>query len=619
MRCEVVDSGCLACDGSRPRRYEAAQGFAPWRAAGRARDRSLLRPAARGRYETDGQLSEGEVVARYGRLGQIGRAAAALVAMLLGLALTASVAGAVVGGPDVAVSIAGGRLVRASAASFSWTVIARNDGATTAHDVIVSTSVPAGVASVSPPPACQVGSAVRCSVGDLGPDRRVRIELVVHLRAVTCGELQSFATISASDEPAIAGNDDTAVATASVGCPTPTSDPVRSPDLVVDATSDAAGPVEKGHALRYSLTITNAGTAVAHHVIVTDRLPTDVEPINLLPKMDGGSCSAAGSTVGRAAFTIVCVRATLDAGARATATIDIRIETDRPCGTMRNRVTVSARDEPAPAQANDSASRVDTVGCEPSIAVSGHGPRAARVGDHVRAIFAITNDGEIPLHDLAFRGAGCDIPDRSHPGRLEPGRTWSVTCSRTIRGHGVGRLALAAHVTARTPDEATIRDATAAPIQVIHPGLSLSVDVSATSGRPGDTVSYTFMVTNTGDSVVRGIRVVQDRAGVVGLIGALAPGRTARLTSSAAVPETPMTLFDRTTATGSDLSGSPISVRTTTSLTVLPARGGSRNRGGTAFTGSDATRAGGAGLVLLILGGVALWVGCRPRHPLVGH
>ena len=576
-------------------------------------------PAARGGCETHGQLSKGEVVARDGRLGQIGRAAAAFVAMLLGLALTTSVAGAVLGGPDVAVSIAGGRLVRVSAASFSWTVIARNDGAATAHDVIVSTTVPAGVASVSPPPACQVGSAVRCSVGDLGPGGRVRIELFVHLRAGTCGELRSFATISASDEPAFAGNDDTAAASASVGCPTTTSDPVLAPDLVVDATSDAAGPVEKGHALRYSLTITNAGTAVAHHVIVTDRLPPGVEPINLLPKMDGGSCSAVGSTEGRAAFTIVCVRAALDAGASATATIDIRIDTARTCGPMRNRVTVSARDEPAPAQANDSASHVDTVRCEPSIAVSGLGPRAARVGDHVRAIFTITNDGEVPLHDLAFRGAGCDLPDRSHPGRLEPGHSWSVTCSRTIRGHGSGRLALAARVTARTPSEAMIRDATAAPIQVIHPGLSLSVDASATSGRPGDTVTYTLVVTNTGDSVVRWIRVVQDRVGVVGLIGALAPGGTARLTSSAAVPGTPTTLSDSTTATGSDLSGSPVAVRTTTSLTVLPPRGASRQGGATAFTGSDTTRAGAAGLVLLILGVVALWVGCRERHPLVGH
>jgi hypothetical protein len=132
-------------------------------------------------------------------------------------------------------------------------------------------------------------------------------------------------------------------------------------------------------------------------------------------------------------------------------------------------------------------------------------------------------------------------------------------------------------------------------------------------------VTYAFVVTNTGDSVVHGIRVVQDRLGVVGRIGALAPGGTARLTSSAAVPGTPTTLLDTTIATGSDLSGSPVSVWTTTSLTVLPTRGASRHGGGTGFTGSDAERAGAAGLVLLILGGVALWVGCRERHPPVGH
>jgi uncharacterized repeat protein (TIGR01451 family) len=243
------------------------------RAAALARDRSLFGPAARGRCGIDGQLLEDDVVARDGRLGQIRRAAATLGAMLLGLALTTSVAGAVVGGPDVAVSIAGGGLVRASAASFNWTVIARNHGAATAHDVIVSTTVPAGVALVSPPPACQLGSGVRCSVGDLAPSERVRIELVVHPLDGMCGELRSFATVSASDEPAIAGRDDTAVASASVGCPTSTSDPAPTPDLVVDATSDAAGPIQKGHALRYSLTVTNAGAAVAHHVNVTDRLP----------------------------------------------------------------------------------------------------------------------------------------------------------------------------------------------------------------------------------------------------------------------------------------------------------------------------------------------------------
>lgn len=545
-------------------------------------------------------------VVRHSKSRRIGRAAAALGAMLFGLAFTTSVAGALIALPDVTISMApDGARPLAPGSSFTWTIIARNSGAATAHDVVVSSSLPAGVALVSPPPGCLVGSAVRCPVGDLGPDGQVRIQLALHLQEGTCGQLRSLATVSASDEPAIAGNDDTAVASASVGCLATT------PDLVVEATSDAAGRIKKGDAVRYSLTVANAGAGVAHHVIVTDRLPPRVEPINLLPKMDGGSCSAVGSTEGRAAFTIVCRRSTLDAGASATVTIDVRVEANRPCGPMRNRATVSANDEPAAARANDSASHVDHVLCAPSLRVSGDGPRAARVGEHVRSVFAVTNDGEVPLHDIAFRGTGCDVPDRLHPGLLRPGRHWSVTCARTVGG--LGRVELVAHVTARTPGDALIRDAAATRISVIRPGLTVVVEASAASGRPGDTVTFTFVVTNTGDSVVRGISVVHEQLGIVGHIGALAPGGAVRLTSSEALSGAPTTLYETTIATGSDLSGSRVSARATTSLTVLATRGGS-GHGGTAFTGSDVAGAGGAAIALLGLGGVALWVGFRERN-----
>jgi uncharacterized repeat protein (TIGR01451 family) len=531
----------------------------------------------------------------------------------VGLAFTTSVAGALVTTPDVTVAtaVSPGSLVPGT--SFTWTLLAGNSGAATAHDVVVSSSLPAGLTLVSPPPACLVGSAVRCTLGDLEPGARVRVELDVSIQHGTCGELRSVVAISASDEPAVARNDDTAVASASVDCPAATLDLAATPDLVVDATSDATGPIQKGHAVRYSLTVANAGSGVAHHVVVTDRLPSRVEPINLLPKMDGGSCSAAGSTEGRAAFTIICVRSALDPGASAVVTIDIRVGADRPCGPMRNHVTVSANDEPGAARANDSATHVDQVLCAPSIQVSAQVPRAARVGDRVRSIFVVTNDGEVPLHGLAFRGTGCFVAHPRHPRPLQPGHDWSVTCARTVGARSRDRLAVGAHVTARTPDGASIHDATAARIRVIHPGLSVAVQASATSGRPGDVVTYLFVVRNTGDSLIRGISVLDDRLGLVGHIGALPAGGTVRLASSGALSGVPTTLFETTTAVGTDLSGSRVSARTTTSLTVLAARRGSGN-GGTAFTGSDVARAGAAAIALLGLGGVALRVGSRERN-----
>ena len=116
---------------------------------------------------------------------------------------------------------------------------------------------------VSPPPACLVGSALRCSLGDLEPGARVRVELGLSIHHGTCGELRSVVVISASDEPAVARNDDTAVASASVECPAATLDLAATPDLVVDATSDATGPIQKGHAVRYSLTLRRIATGGA--------------------------------------------------------------------------------------------------------------------------------------------------------------------------------------------------------------------------------------------------------------------------------------------------------------------------------------------------------------------
>jgi uncharacterized repeat protein (TIGR01451 family) len=533
-------------------------------------------------------------------------------AVLVGLTFTTSVAGALVATPDVSVMIASPPVSLVPGTSFTWTLVAQNSGAAIAHDVVVSSSLPAGVTVVSPPPACLVGSAVRCTLGDLEPGARVRVELDLSIQEGTCGELRSVVAISASDEPTVAGNDDAAVASASVNCPKATLDLAATPDLVVDATSDATGPIQKGHAVRYSLTVANTGSGVAHRVVVTDRLPTGVEPINLLPMMDGGSCSAVGSTEGRAAFTIVCVRSALDPGASAVVTIDIRILADRPCGPMRNHVTVSANDEPGAARANDSATHVDQVLCAPSIQVSAQGPRAARVGDQVRSVFAVTNDGEVPLHGLSFRGTGCVAAHPRHPGPLPPGHDWSVACARTIGPHSSDHVVIGAQVTARTPADALIHDATAARIRVIHPGLSVAVKPSAI-GRPGDVVTYTFVVRNTGDSVIHGISIKHDRLGLVGRIGALPAGGTVRLTSSGALPGVPETLFETTTATGTDLSGSRVSARTTTSLTVLAARGGS-GHGETAFTGSDVARAGAAAIALLGLGGVALQVGSRERN-----
>src|SRR2546427_4010159 len=126
---------------------------------------AVARPASRAGVPRD--TARRVRLVRYARSRRIGRAAMAFGALLVGLAFTTSVAGALVATADVSVVIASppGSLVPGT--SFTWTLVARNSGAATAHDVVVSSSLPAGVTVVSPPPACLVGSAVRCTPGGL--------------------------------------------------------------------------------------------------------------------------------------------------------------------------------------------------------------------------------------------------------------------------------------------------------------------------------------------------------------------------------------------------------------------------------------------------------------------
>ncbi len=145
------------------------------------------------------------------------------------------------------------------------------------------------------------------------------------------------------------------------------------------------------------------------------------------------------------------------------------------------------------------------------------------------------------------------------------------------------------------------------------------VEASARSGGPGDTLTFAFVVTNTGDSVIHGISVDHGRRGLVGHIDALGPGHVVRLTSSETLSGAPTTLTETATASGSDLSGSQVSARATTSVTVLATRGGSGRGGGTAFTGSEVGGAAVAALALLSVGGVALRVGFRERKHPVGR
>jgi Domain of unknown function DUF11 len=378
------------------------------------------------------------------------------------------------------------------------------------------------------------------------------------------------------------------------------------PDLVVQATSGATAPVPRGAQVRYSVAVGNVGAAAAHDVTVTLRLPRRVTPIHLLPTMDGGVCSATGSTEPGSTFTVFCSRRTLPAGTTAIVTVDVRVDRDRPCGPMRAVATVAAQDEPLAARDDDTTTRVDEVRCEASIAVEAPEPGFARTDVLIRPRFVVTNDGDLTLHGLELEGRRCSI---APPGRLlRPGGRRSVTCSQRISGSGRGALRI--KVIARSPDGGIVRAAARARFSVIHPAITVSLPTPRVSGAAGTTVSYRIVVRNTGDSLLSALEVRRSGAGVVGRVPSLPPGGTATLTTVELL-RAGGSHPDVISVTARDRSEALVTAQALAVVTVSAER--SPTPPITAFTGGR-TAAGGIGAAILaLLGATALVLGRRRR------
>jgi uncharacterized repeat protein (TIGR01451 family) len=126
--------------------------------------------------------------------------------------------------------------------------------------------------------------------------------------------------------------------------------------------ADAPDPVLADSALTYTLTVANAGSSDATHVVVIDPLPANVMFGSADPSQ--GSCS--GTT------SVTCDLGGIASGGNATVAISI---TPVAPGTITNTASVSAT-EPDPSPANNSVSQSTTVNAQANtkyVAVSDSG------------------------------------------------------------------------------------------------------------------------------------------------------------------------------------------------------------------------------------------------------
>ena len=143
---------------------------------------------------------------------------------------------------------------------------------------------------------------------------------------------------------------------------------------------------------------------------------------------------------------------------------------------------------------------------------------------------------------------------------------------------------------------------------LIHPAIEIVKTVDEDTVPIGTTVTYTYVVTNTGDTTLYDISVDDDILGHVGDIAVLEPGESATLTKDFVVGDVPV--INVGTATGEDILGRSVSSDDDAIVTPIAGEVPPPNPP-TPFTGSDAGR---LGIISMVLFGIGVTVVATTRR-----
>ena len=232
---------------------------------------------------------------------------------------------------------------------------------------------------------------------------------------------------SSTRGPALLALATVAVVTFALGSPlasavsSDTASTVTAPDLAL--SSSPGGDVTPGVVFTRTVTVRNGGGEAARDVHVVVWLPPGVTVATILPVFEGGTCTVVSvGTGGPLALAADCRRGSLDAGAEATMTLDLRAGPDTPCGSLLTEAETFADNEPASAVGPENESEVtDLLVCTtppgPDLAVraSVEATPPVPAGDRLTYHLEVRNDGDSEARSVEVfatlpRGVSVSLP-----------------------------------------------------------------------------------------------------------------------------------------------------------------------------------------------------------------
>ncbi|WP_404870683.1 LPXTG cell wall anchor domain-containing protein [Kitasatospora griseola] len=264
--------------------------------------------------------------------------------------------------------------------------------------------------------------------------------------------------------------------------------------LTIEKVADSAGPFHVGDTVNYTYTVTNAGTAPVHDLDVSDNLIGSVT-------CDRTTLPAGESTLCHGSYVVTAA--------------------DVQNGHVTNTAHASGIDpEGRPVESPPGEATVPVVG-EAELAIEKVADSAGpfHVGDTVSYTYTVTNTGTAAVHNLTVADdhvavVTCDATTLNPSASTLCHGSYVVTAADVSAGH----VTNTAHAEGTDPQGQTVLSPSAdATVPVAGEGR-LTIEKTADSAGPfhvGETVTYTYTVTNTGTAAVHGLTVTDDHVAVV--------------------------------------------------------------------------------------------------------
>ena len=301
--------------------------------------------------------------------------------------------------------------------------------------------------------------------------------------------------------------------------------------------------------------VITAGTTVTYSYLVTN--PGDIALSGVALTDD--KCAAVTATGGDTDHDNL-----LDVGETWTYTCSAALVADTV-----NVATAKGAPPVGPDVTATDTARVDVV--NPILVVRKTGPAQAHEGDLVTYRFTVTNTGDVTLANLSVvddvLGSIGTIDSLVAGASAELTSTYTVPANRIP---DVVNTVLVCTAGAAPGDAAgePLCDSDSHVLDVLHPAIVIDKTANPASVAVSGPVTYSYVITNTGDTPLQGIVVTDDIIGAIGTVDSLAPGASVTLTKTVDVDaDTPPTNVG--TVTGTDAIGGVVTDTDRATITVV--------------------------------------------------